>query len=72
MKNLYKIIKKSVDKIKTKWYNKEVVTEGDIKQKRVHWKVNNILWETREPKRFETINLRLTIIKIKVDRNKNE
>ena len=36
MKNLYKIIKKSVDKIKTKWYNKEVVTEGDIKQKRVH------------------------------------
>lgn len=33
MKKLYKIIKKSVDKVKDKCYNKMVVTEGDIKQK---------------------------------------
>ena len=36
MKNLYKIIKKTVDKTKTRWYNKEVVTESDIRHNKVH------------------------------------
>ena len=57
MKNLYKIFKKSVDKNKTKCYNKEVVTEGDIKQEST-LKSKQYPLRNQEPKRFIRIKMK--------------
>jgi len=57
MKNLYKIFEKSVDKNKTKCYNKEVVTKGDIKQEST-LKSKQYPLRNQEPKRFIRIKMK--------------